>query len=73
MYDTHLIHSTAAMRVIEDRLDEAERLRRIRRSQLQRKAWHRLRRAVELGLREGLDQGEVAHELSTRLGEGIWN
>ncbi|MCX6093226.1 MAG: hypothetical protein NTY63_00145 [Candidatus Bipolaricaulota bacterium] len=73
MYDTHLIHSAAARWLIEDRLDEAERLRQVHRAELQRKAWLRVKRAVELGLRDGLDQGELAHELSTRLGEGVRN
>ena len=71
MYDTHLIHSAAATRSIEERLDEADRLRRIHRAEVQRKAWIRVKRAVEFGLRDGLDQRELAHELSTRLGEGI--
>ncbi|MEN6369300.1 MAG: hypothetical protein ABFD77_06330 [Thermotogota bacterium] len=73
MYDMHLIHSTAPRWLIEDRLQEAERLRQAHRAELQRKAWLRVKRAVELGLRDGLDQGELAHELSTRLGEGFWN
>ncbi|MDD5220098.1 MAG: hypothetical protein PHV11_06010 [Candidatus Bipolaricaulis sp.] len=70
MFDTYRIYSAAA-RVVEDRMAEAERLRQIHRTQQQRKAWNRLTRAMELGLRHGLDQGELAHELSTRLGEEV--
>ncbi|GEM_PF-1996670 len=73
MYDTHLIHGATATRSIEERLDEAERLRQIHRVEVQRKAWIRVKRAVELSLRDGLDQGELAHELSTKLGEEVRN
>ncbi|MDD5264154.1 MAG: hypothetical protein PHU43_04865 [Candidatus Bipolaricaulis sp.] len=73
MYDTHMIYGRTATRSIEERLDEADRLRQIHRVEMQRKAWLRVKRAVELGLRDGLDQGELAHELSTRLSERVWN
>jgi hypothetical protein len=73
MYDTHMIHGGTATRSIEERLDEVERLRQIHRVEVQRKAWIRVKRAVELSLRDGLDQGELAHELSTRLGEEVRN
>lgn len=73
MYDIHLVHSTAPCRMVEDRLKEAERLREIHRAEQQHKAWVRVRRAVELGLREGLDARELSHELVARLSHGARN
>jgi hypothetical protein len=72
MHDTYFLYSGAA-RVVEDRLVEAEKLRQVRRAHAQSKAWARLRRAVELGRREGLDGEELAHELFTSLGEKARN
>jgi hypothetical protein len=62
-----------ARALTRDRLAAAERQRQIHRAHLQHKAWNRLRRAVACALREGLDRGEVAHELSTSLRDRIEN
>ena len=72
MHDTYFLYSGAA-RIVEDRLAEAEKLRRAHRAHVQSKAWARLRRAVELGRRQGLDGEELAHELFTSLGEKVRN
>jgi len=72
MYDTFFLY-TAAAQMVQDRVDDAERLRRIRQAHAQRKAWTRIWRAIDLARQEGLDKREVAHEFATRLGQQTWN
>jgi hypothetical protein len=62
-----------AQALAAERLAAAERQRQLQRAHLHDKAWSRLRRAVALALREGLDRGEVAHEVSSALQDRFKN
>jgi hypothetical protein len=66
MYDTHFLFDHAQA-IAEQRIADAEKERAFHRAHLRGRAEARLRKAVALCRRDGLDRGTVARELATLL------
>lgn len=72
MYDTYFLFTTAQS-IAQERLAQAAKESRIHRAHLQSRAETRLRRAVTLARRDGLDRSAVARELGTLLSDRTQN